>query len=461
MNPFFVGMCLLVILAAWLSFLFSAKPNHNCVLGVTMPKEAWKSPEVMRILRAYRRNLCFLFAMIAALSFSILLLPESLFLSFLFLWFWILAVALSGEWIYRHYHHRLYALKKREGWLVGKRHMVMVDTRVSQLKHTMPVSRWWFLPGITVSVACPLAGVFCFPQFAPFSWMGCWIPLILTAAFFIPYEAAVTRPAQVYSEDTQVNRSCNCLYQRGWSKCWVVCSYVQSIGGSLFYLLLLFFPEDYCLWPMIPILGSSILILMIPFYFWDRIRRGQEAILSSQNCPVYVDEDEFWISGFYNNPHNSHVLVEKRSGMGYTFNLATFWGKMLTAASLLILIVMVFTAGFFLFQLDSKEISMRIDQRTVSIEAPLYGTTFSTEEIQSVESLDTLPEKRRINGASTPSYALGYYQVSGYGECTLFVHTQNPPYLLIRLPNRTILFNGGTPEQTREYQNSLAAAISP
>ena len=39
MNPFFVGMCLLVILAAWLSFLFSAKPNHNCVLGVTVPKK--------------------------------------------------------------------------------------------------------------------------------------------------------------------------------------------------------------------------------------------------------------------------------------------------------------------------------------------------------------------------------------------------------------------------------------
>ena len=96
-----------------------------------------------------------------------------------------------------------------------------------------------------------------------------------------------------------------------------------------------------------------------------------------------------------------------------------------------------------------------IDQQTVSIDAPFYGTTFSTEEIQSVESLDVLPEKWRINGASTPTYALGYYQVSGYGECTLFVHTQNPPYLLIRLPNRTILFNGGTPEQTREYQKKM------
>ena len=100
---------------------------------------------------------------------------------------------------------------------------------------------------------------------------------------------------------------------------------------------------------------------------------------------------------------------------------------------------------------DTQSITIVSGEQSLSL-------TLSREkdEEKSTESTDYYPVSY-----THLSYALGYYQVSGYGECTLFVHTQNPPYLLIQLPNRTILFNGGTPEQTREYQNSLAAAISP
>jgi len=46
--------------------------------------------------------------------------------------------------------------------------------------------------------------------------------------------------------------------------------------------------------------------------------------------PVYVDDDEYWKTGYYYNPNDNHILVKNRMFDGnYSFNLANskarFW----------------------------------------------------------------------------------------------------------------------------------------
>lgn len=44
---------------------------------------------------------------------------------------------------------------------------------------------------------------------------------------------------------------------------------------------------------------------------------------SSDMKPVYVDDDEYWKTGYYYNPNDNHILVKNRMFDGnYSFNLA-------------------------------------------------------------------------------------------------------------------------------------------
>ena len=49
----------------------------------------------------------------------------------------------------------------------------------------------------------------------------------------------------------------------------------------------------------------------------------KKELLSSDMKPVYVDDDEYWKTGYYYNPNDNHILVKNRMFDGnYSFNLA-------------------------------------------------------------------------------------------------------------------------------------------
>lgn len=463
MKLLFPGLCLFVSLTMWITFsVTSCKVSRNRLLGVTLPLEAQKLPEVTGIVQRYRRAMRVCYPLLMLAGVPIVLIPERLPSFYLIsMWVWLLITCLLGERLYRRYNRELYSLKQKRGWLMGRQRMVTVDTQVSRMKKTMPVSRLWFLPSLVISALCPLLVMWNNPALSDYGWGGAWIPLCLTMVCILTHHITATRPARVYSENSEINRACNFLYQRSWSVCWVVCSLLQSIGGSLLFAFLFLSPEDTDeIWTVLPYLLSIVAMLVTLLYTHDHIRRGQNLLIAAQNAPVYIDEDEYWISGFYNNPNDRHVVVEKRDGTGFTFNLATFWGKAVTYASFLVIAGVLLFSSVFLLLLDSRSFSLTVSGNFASVSAPLYGASFSLDQVEEVEALASLPERRRINGASTAAYDLGRYYVSGYGACTLYIYKNNPPYLVIRLPGNTLLLNGKTPEQTREYADLLGGVKS-
>lgn len=460
MKLFLLGICLFVALVIWITFtLTSCKVNRNRLLGVTLPLEAQQLPEVTDIVTRFQRalRLCFPLLMLAALP--MLLLPERLPSTYLiYLWCWVLLTSLLGERLYRRYNRELYSLKRQRGWLTGRQRIITVDTQVSCLKKTMPVSRWWFLPSVAIAVLSPVFAILSNPEFSYYGWGGSWIPMMLTLACVLMHHISATRPVRVYSKNSEINRACNFLYQRSWSICWVVCSLLESIGGSLLFVLLLLYPDGSAeVWTLSLSLSllSTVSVFVALMYTYDHIRRGQNRLLDSQDTPVYIDEDEYWISGFYNNPNDRHVMVEKRDGTGFTFNLGTFWGKAVAYGTFLLVAGILIFSSVFLLLIDGSSFTLAVEGDSATISAPLYGTSFSLDQVEEVTVLDDLPEHHRTNGASTSAYDLGHYYVSGYGACTLFIHKNNPPYLVIRLPGNPLLLNGETPEQTQDYARML------
>ena len=78
---------------------------------------------------------------------------------------------------------------------------------------------------------------------------------------------------------------------------------------------------------MVSTLLYTLLILYICLRAEFAARRAQER-LTRESGPDYVDEDEFWIWGLiYYNPNDRRAMINDRTGMGMSMNLARPAGK--------------------------------------------------------------------------------------------------------------------------------------
>lgn len=67
--------------------------------------------------------------------------------------------------------------------------------------------------------------------------------------------------------------------------------------------------------------GAVVVVATIGIEF--RVRRAQERLTADSGKDFYVDEDDQWIWGmFYYNPNDKRLVVNNRTGINTTFNLA-------------------------------------------------------------------------------------------------------------------------------------------
>jgi len=164
---------------------------------------------------------------------------------------------------------------------------------------------------------------------------------------------------------------------------------------------------------------------------------------------IYVDEDEYWINGYYYNPEERRSTVEKRVGVGTTVNMATKAGKF-TNYGAAIFVAAILIPMFILFaQMDFASFEIEVGTSAVRLKAPLYGDEFALSEVEEVRLVDMLPQSgMRTNGAATEEYLLGNFRYDGYGKTKMFVYWDYPPYLVIKLSDRTVFYNSRQKEKT-------------
>lgn len=181
-----------------------------------------------------------------------------------------------------------------------------------------------------------------------------------------------------------------------------------------------------------------------------------DRLLAETDEPIYVDEDEHWINGYYFHPGNRRTTVEKRMGAGTTANLATRSG-LLSIYGAFVLMTIVFGWIIILFiSMDFSNFKMKIGDRKVEIDAPMYDYDFMLSDIMEIRLTDTLPEHgARTNGAATSTYYLGNFRFTSYGSSKMYVYKEYPPYIVIKLTDKTVFFNSKSAKETQEYYKKL------
>ncbi len=189
---------------------------------------------------------------------------------------------------------------------------------------------------------------------------------------------------------------------------------------------------------------------LFPVFLWTGflyVRCRQELLerkrelLSDRPYATAQDEDRFWIGGIlYYNPDDTYIL--KGSSRGGAFNsavnLARPLGKVLAVFGLIGLLIIPFSSLCMVGE-ELLPLTCRLEDETITVRHVWQECRIPLSEIEEAQILYELPALRRIWGSSTGEWSKGKFRVEGYGDCTLYLQSQEGPFLLLRTEDTTYL----------------------
>ncbi len=130
----------------------ATKPNNNVVIGVTLPYMQLKNEKVLEIINRFKKENKYLMLASALLSIPMIFIKK--YDSFIIIYFLIWTFSLIGlsDLLIKKYIRIMMELKRSNDWYVGEKNVIRIDTKVTNLKESMPVSVLWFIPAILISM---------------------------------------------------------------------------------------------------------------------------------------------------------------------------------------------------------------------------------------------------------------------------------------------------------------------
>lgn len=457
-NIIFLFAAISILIAIYVESNSGLKGGKNILIGVTIPYPELKNKEVIEIINEFkkRNKIMVLIGMVLFIPISFIH-YVSLILIYFFVWIGVISVLSHKNFM--KYNSKLMELKRKYNWFLPNKHVVTIDTEVTRLKDKMPVSKLWFIPSIIISII-PIYISVNGKETTNSLLLVSTMAMIGTIIFIIMHQVYSKKATEVYCGDTKVNLACNYSYKRNWTIGCVVAATVQSIGMLLVFLPLTLDVDNIFLF-MVSILSPPAIIVVIMYYINSKVVNERKELLEKVENPLEVDNDIYWKNDIYNNPNDPRPTVEKRTGSGLAFNLATkkgrvyFWGSYLFVA-VIILVLSVMTLRF-----DFSRFSLSIENNILSLNAPSYGEKIDIKEIEEVDMIDKIDVKIRTNGVGAEDYSLGYFNVEGYGSCKLFIYNKSDKKILIKLKDKGYIFiNGYTKDETEMYYNKLKEAVA-
>ena len=465
MEWFFIGIMtftnFIIIVCCMYAYRNYGKVRNHIVLDVTFTDEQLQDPDIGAIVTRYNKVLKFTHVIGIITSF----------LPFIFIWwdYWSLFTITYLVWCFGYLlvpicygnvkHKELYRLKRKKGYTAGGNiRTIRIDTRVTADSEKMPVSIWWMMPAVLLC-------------FLPFTWketyeLWSWswdsllivgIPFLTKAAYLVAYEYYARRRNIVFTEDSDLNYTCNRLIKHDLSLGIVLASYVDSLSLLCLQRDWIKTQNDtFATYIMFVCLQSVCCVILVVNEL--RVQKKRKLLLADDNTEYMVDDDEYWADGYYYNPNDNHLLVQNRScGTNMSFNMAKPAAKILVGILEVGTVLLMIWMCIIMLPVDFCTPQMVLGETCVEIQFPSYGTAIPYEEITEVSLLDEMPHVRftKLNGASTSTKDLGKYRSRDLGNCSLFVLTDKSPILRIDTEECIYFYNYGEPEELNQYYEEI------
>lgn len=168
------------------------------------------------------------------------------------------------------------------------------------------------------------------------------------------------------------------------------------------------------------------------------------------------DDDEYWKWGMiYNNPSDSHSMVEKRVGMGITFNMAKPVGKIV---NLILIITLIGTIGLFLWISLEEFLPIHLVVEDEYVKVKQIGVEYKVKikDIDDADLLERTPRMSRSSGTSVDNLNKGdFYVPEEHQGCKVMFNPQNKLIIRIKTEDEIYYFGGFDDKETREVYYSF------
>jgi uncharacterized membrane protein len=439
---------LLVLAIVVGAYLGHAKPKGGIWFGVSLPDGVLEDKRLLDLQREYRRGYA-LFALLAAIAaLPILWFSDTFSLSFIYVFLWLAGIMYTSTVPFKRIHYKAAKLKRDNDWFApGAKKKVRIDVDIALMKGKLPIAPYWFALPALMSVPLIVislregAGVLRYSGFAS---------LFMTVVMFLLYLAFSRGALRAHSRNPVPNAAINMAANRLWSILWFSLALFEAANAFVAYQVLSTGNSgDPGLW-----FGGIFMVSLVPligiFVVHQHIKELEYRYGDTDGNSIPADGDAQWRHGLsYYNPKDKSVFVPKRIGIGKTVNMATRAGKMLYYGSLALVAAVIVPVAIMIVRADTSPPQLVIEgAETVVIEDSMYPLEFALDDVLELTLEDDMPSGFRQNGIATSEYARGNFKLTELGEAKMYIFKQNAPYIVIKLPDRYVVYNEKDPTAT-------------
>lgn len=438
----FVQLCML------LEYKYLVGKKSDYLLCMTIRGEQREDADVEQVVREFNKEFLWMNLVMfvaAGVCFLLALLPVGTGAFYVFfIALWTAALILWEFKVTSKYTNRMYELKISKGWgNPPKQSELTVDTVVSRMKRSMPVSEIWLMIPVWICIA---SFVWWFSSATEYKML--LVPLIINVTAFVffcyMYHRMAHGKLKVYSEDSEINYALNRAAKKAWTGC-VVWEAILVCGYHFIVILLLHsYMKDVSagiedvtgFWSgfIVSTVASVALIFIVFFAAASRVKQAKKELASAADFSYAEDEDAYWRNGYYYNPNDTNTFVESR-GCGITTNMATHWGP-ITKWLLIGIFIVCIGIGIGMLPIDFGMMKMQVGTERLELKGCVYyKESLSYDDVTEVHLLTERPECSRVWGTGTERFAMGEYHFKDYGSGTAMIDKEAEYFILVKREN--------------------------
>lgn len=405
------------ILIVRFGFIGNYEYKQGMILGVHIPQENIGDEEVAGLIEKTKHNYKIFQNVNAFLGIAICFVNFLNMIIFVLIWcVWLIGYAVGIELLMIIPHRKMYDIKVKNKWVIESQKRIYADTSLSAVRgevklyyHLIPIGAE-IVTGIILWVVSGRTKDF---NQALILLLNTLLVSLISFVFNVAFNK---RERNVYSKDTAVNQAVNKMVKKYIFKGVLITNIINAFSW---------------LYIFIEYIGHS-RITDANYYVYIGIQF------------MYTLADEYWKTGFYNNPADPKVLVKNRlSDMNYSFNLGNKAGKAIMWS--LEAVVAGFIIWFVAIMIPyiNVHIDTEIKDNYFTVKAVGYEFSINIDDIEEVQLMDKMPKDSftRTNGGATEEYNIGNYKGNTYGKCMLFIWNGYGPVVMIKGDNKIVFVN--------------------
>lgn len=438
----------------WMPALFyfilrnEARFKKNISLGVTMPQEAREDKEVLTILTSFKKQVLIacVGVVICALPFIALSFGSSIGSSMTIWMIWIVLATVVPYVPYVRHHLQLKAIKEKRGWVKAQG-----DIRVVAFSGIDDGYKWLSPYAFIIPFVVALIPLVFEKTMTIVYLMDAGMVLLC----WLGYRYLYRNKMEMVDENIAVTEALTRIRHRNWGKVWMLTAwFVAAI--NVFNMLFLKGAE------IIAICGFVFLVVAFMIFVFRiefSTRRLQEKLTEESGVDFYVDEDDKWIWGmFYYNPQDSRLIINSRTGMNTTVNLAKPAGKMFMGLTVLLLLGLPFL-GLWMDKLETTPVELEL--RNDVVVAIHTGDEYEIPvgDIAKIEFCAEKPKISRTAGTGMENVQKGLFSTP-WGSAKVCLNPKVAPYIHIEtVEGKHYLFGSSDDEQTEAVYEQVKGLV--